>query len=60
LPLRIWAARVADGRTDGLGFTGHELAYLVIGFAGYAACFAGAIALTVVVVRGGRRLMSTR
>lgn len=52
--------RVADGHTDGLGFTGHELTYLVIGFAGYGACFAGAIALTVVIVRGGRRLMFAR
>ena len=45
-----------DGPTDGLGFTGRELAYLVLGFAGYGACFAGAIALTLYVVRGGRRL----
>ncbi len=52
--------RVADGRTDRLGFTGRELVYLVIGFAGYGACFAGAIALTVVVVRSGRRLTSAR
>jgi hypothetical protein len=49
--------RVADGQTDGLGFTGRELAYLVIGFVGYAACFAGAIVVTVVLVRAGRRLI---
>lgn len=48
--------RVADGRTDGLGFTWRELAYLVLGFVGYAACFAGAMFLTVLVVRAGRRL----
>jgi len=47
--------RVADGRTDGLGFTGHELAYLVIGFMGYALCLAGALVLTVSIVRVGRR-----
>jgi len=47
--------RVADRRTDGLGFTGRELAYLVIGFAGYAACLAGALALTIAVVRAGQR-----
>jgi hypothetical protein len=49
--------RVADGRTDGLGFTGRELAYLVLGFAGYALCLAGALVLTVSMVRVGRRLL---
>lgn len=49
---------VADGRTGGLGFTGRELAYLVLGFMGYALCFAGALVLTVSIVRGGRRLFA--
>jgi hypothetical protein len=44
--------------TDGLGFAGRELAYLVIGFAGYAACFGGALAATVFVVRTVRRWAS--
>lgn len=43
-----------DGATDGLGFTGRELAYLTIGFVGYAACFAAAIALSVWLVGAGR------
>lgn len=47
-----------DGPTDGLGFTGRELLYLVVGFAGYAVCFAGAIALSIFTVVGGRRLLS--
>ncbi len=50
--------RVADGRTDGLGFTGHELAYLALGFVGYAVCFAGALVLTVSIVRVGRRFFA--
>jgi hypothetical protein len=50
-PIRV------DGPTDGLGFTGRELAYLVVGFAGYAACFVGAMALAVLLVRAGRRLL---
>jgi hypothetical protein len=50
--------RVADGRTDGLGFTGRELAYLVLGFVGYALCFAGALVLTVSIVRVGRRFFA--
>jgi len=49
-----------DGRTDGLGFEGRELAYLTIGFAGYAACFAGAFVLVVGVVRAGRRFVPNR
>jgi len=49
--------RRVDGPTDGLGFTGRELAYLVVGFVGYGACFAGALALTAFLVRGGRRLL---
>jgi len=48
----IW---VADGPTEGLGFTGRELAYLVIGFVGYATCFVGALLLTISLVRVGRR-----
>lgn len=44
-PIRV------DGPTDGLGFTGRELAYLVTGFVGYGACFAGALALTLFLVR---------
>lgn len=49
--------RVADRPTDGLGFTWRELAYLVLGFAGYALCFAGAMVLAVLLVRAGRRLL---
>ncbi len=45
-----------DGPTDGLGFKGRELAYLLTGFAGYAACFFGALALTFWLVRTARRL----
>ena len=48
--------RVADGRTEELGFKGRELAYLALGFVGYAMCFAGALVLTVSIVRVGRRL----
>lgn len=51
-PIRV------EGRTDGLGFTGRELVYLVTGFVGYASCFAGAVVLTVSIVRGGRRLIA--
>jgi hypothetical protein len=47
-----------DGRTDGLGFTGRELVYLMIGFVGYAVCFVGALLLALVIVRGGGRLFS--
>jgi len=50
--------RVADGRTDGRGFAGHELAYLVVGFVGYAMCIAGALGLTVSIVRVGRRFIT--
>ena len=50
--------RVADARTDGLGFTGREFAYLVIGFAGYAACFAGALVGAFYAVHSGRRLLA--
>ena len=52
--------RVADGRTDGLGFTGRELAYLVVGFVGYAVCFAGAVLLTVSILRVGGRVFGRR
>jgi hypothetical protein len=45
-----------EGRTDGLGFTGHELIYIVLGFAGYGTCLAGALVITVSLVRVGRRL----
>lgn len=51
-PLRV------DGATDGLGFTGRELVYLLTGFAGYAACFVGALVLTVCIIRAGRRLFA--
>jgi hypothetical protein len=44
-----------DGKTEGLGFTGRELGYLALGFAGYAACFAGALMLAFFIVRLGRR-----
>lgn len=47
-----------EGGTEGLGFTGHELAYIVLGFAGYGLCFAGSLALTVLLVRAGRRVLS--
>lgn len=50
--------RVADRPTEGLGFTGREFAYLAIGFAGYAVCFGGALVLTVVLVRAGRRFVA--
>ncbi len=50
--------RVADRRTDGLGFTGRELAYLATGFAGYALCFAGAMALAIFLVQQVRRLVA--
>jgi len=49
--------RVADRPTDGLGFTGRELVYLVIGFVGYGVCLAGAMVLAVFLVRAGRRLL---
>ena len=52
-PIRV------DGPTDGLGFKGRELVYLVIGFAGYAACFAGALALTFWLVRTVRRITAS-
>jgi hypothetical protein len=48
-----------DGRTDGLGFAGRELLYLVSGFVGYAACFAGALVSTVWLVRLGRRVRAS-
>lgn len=48
-----------DGPTDGLGFKGRELAYLVIGFVGYAGCFAGALALTFWLVRAARRITAS-
>lgn len=47
-----------DGRTEGLGFTERELAYLLVGFAGYAVCFGGALVLTVFLVRAGRRFFA--
>ncbi len=50
--------RLADRRTDGLGFTERELAYLTLGFVGYAACFVGALVLTVRLVRTGRRFVA--
>jgi hypothetical protein len=50
--------RVADGPTDGLGFTKREFVYLVIGLVGYAVCFVGALLLAVYVVRTGRRFLA--
>ena len=50
--------RVADGRTEGLGFTGREFAYIVIGFAGYAVCVFGAAVLAALIVRTGGRLFA--
>lgn len=47
-----------DGPTDGLGFTERELAYLVLGFAGYAACFVGALVLAICVIRASRRVFA--
>lgn len=47
-----------DGPTDGLGFTGRELAYLVVGFVGYAVCFTGAAVLAIFLVRTGRRFVA--
>ena len=49
---------VADRPTDGLGFTGREFVYLMLGFAGYAVCFAGALALAFGLVHTGRRLFA--
>jgi len=43
------------GPTDGLGFTGRELAYLAAGFVGYGACLAAALVLTFMLARAGRR-----
>ena len=50
--------RVADRPTEGLGFTGREFAYLMLGFAGYAVCFVGALALAFFLVHGGRRVVA--
>ena len=47
-----------DGPTEGLGFTGRELAYLVIGFVGYAVCFVSALVLSFFVVGAGRRFVA--
>ncbi|HEX2730128.1 MAG TPA: hypothetical protein VHM70_00930 [Polyangiaceae bacterium] len=47
--------RVA-GPTDGLGFTARELVYLVLGFAGYAVCFAGALVAAFLLARAARRV----
>jgi hypothetical protein len=49
---------VADRPTDGLGFTGREFAYLMLGFVGYALCFGGALVLAFWLVRAGRRLVA--
>ena len=45
------------GPTDGLGFTGREFVYLMVGFVGYGVCLAGALVLTVFLVRAGRRVV---
>ena len=50
--------RVGDARTEGLGFTGREAAYLALGFAGYAVCLAGALVLAVVLANAGGRVVS--
>jgi hypothetical protein len=50
--------RVSDRPTDGLGFTGREFVYLMIGFAGYAVCLAGAMVLAAFLVRAGGRLFA--
>ena len=50
--------RVADRPTDGLGFTGREFVYLVIGFVGYAACLAGALVLAFLQPNTGRRFVA--
>lgn len=47
------------GKTEGLGFAGRELAYLMLGFVGYAVCFVSALLLAVAVVRVGRRLLAS-
>jgi hypothetical protein len=47
-----------EGSTDGLGFTGRELAYLVVGFVGYAVCFVAALVGAFYVVRAGRRVLA--
>jgi hypothetical protein len=52
-PIRV------DGATDGLGFTSREFVYLMLGFAGYAACFVGAMVLSMLIVRGGRRFFKS-
>lgn len=50
--------RVDDRPTEGLGFRGREFVYLAIGFAGYAVCLVGALVLTVLLVRTGRRFFA--
>jgi hypothetical protein len=50
--------RVGDRPTDGLGFAGREFVYLMIGFAGYAVCLAGAMVLAVLLPRGGGRVFA--
>jgi hypothetical protein len=52
--------RVGDGPTDGLGFSEREFAYLAIGFVGYAACLAGALALAYFAVTAGGRFIVRR
>lgn len=49
--------RVGDSPTDGLGLSERELAYLAIGFVGYAACFVGAMVLAFFVVTTGWRII---
>jgi hypothetical protein len=49
--------RVGDSPTDGLGFSERELAYLAIGFVGYAACFVGAMVLAFFMVSAGWRFI---
>jgi hypothetical protein len=47
-----------DGRIEELGFAGRELVYLVAGLVGYAACFAGALALAIIIPRAGMRVFA--
>jgi hypothetical protein len=49
---------VGNSPTDGLGFSEREFVYLAIGFVGYAACFVGALVLSIFVTRTGWRFMA--
>jgi hypothetical protein len=47
---------LVEGATESHGFEVRELAYLLIGFAGYAVCLVAALASAFLLVRGARRL----